>query len=77
MSEWEARWSQEVVRWKRGHHRTAFPAFSNIARAGQAVSGEQPDEQDTRIDVPLNSADLLAVNALGQFAEHPATVATL
>lgn len=30
-----------------------------------------PDEQDKRIEIPLRSPDLIAVNTLGQFAEHP------
>jgi hypothetical protein len=39
------------------------------------VSGDAPDEQDTRIDIPLKSPDLIAVNALGQFAKHPRVAA--
>ena len=42
---------------------------------GEAISGEQPDDRDKRVNVPLSSADLLAVNALGQFAEHPRVAA--
>jgi predicted ATPase len=42
---------------------------------GRVVSGESPGEKDKRIEIPLKSADLLAVNALGQFAEHPRVVA--
>jgi predicted ATPase len=34
-----------------------------------------PDEQDQRIEIPLKSPDLIAVNALGQFAEHPRVAA--
>jgi len=34
-----------------------------------------PDKDDERIEVPLSSSDTLAVNALGQFAEHPRVVA--
>src|SRR5690606_20855165 len=32
-------------------------------------------EQDERIDKPLRSPDLIAVNTLGQFAEHPRVAA--
>jgi predicted ATPase len=39
------------------------------------VSGALPDEQDERLETPLKSADLLAVNALGQFAIHPRVAA--
>jgi predicted ATPase len=42
---------------------------------GKAVSGSLPDEQDRRIELPLKSADLIAVNALGQCAEHPRVAA--
>ncbi len=66
---------EEWLRWKRGSHGQPFRFLDYREGMGKAVSGEQPDEQDTRIDVPLKSADLLAVNALGQFAEHPRVAA--
>ena len=66
---------EEWMRWKRGSHGQPFRFLDYREGKGKAVSGEQPDEQDTRIDVPLKSADLLAVNALGQFAEHPRVAA--
>lgn len=66
---------EEWLRWKRGSHGQPFRFLDYREGHGRAVSGEQPDEQDRRIDVPLNSADLLAVNALGQFAEHPRVAA--
>lgn len=66
---------EEWLRWKRGSHGQPFRFLDYREGHGKAVSGEKPDEQDNRIDVPLNSADLLAVNALGQFAEHPRVAA--
>ncbi len=66
---------EEWLRWKRGSHGQPFRFLDYREGTGKAVSGEQPDEQDTRIDVPLKSADLLAVNALGQFADHPRVAA--
>lgn len=42
---------------------------------GEAVSGERPDESDERVKKPLRSADLIAVNTLGQFTEHPRVAA--
>jgi predicted ATPase len=66
---------EEWLRWKRGSHGQPFRFLDYREGRGKAVSGEQPDEQDRRIDVPLKSADLLAVNALGQFAEHPRVAA--
>jgi predicted ATPase len=66
---------EEWLRWKRGSHGQPFRFLDYHEGKGKAVSGEKPDEQDRRIDVPLKSADLLAVNALGQFAEHPRVAA--
>ena len=66
---------EEWLRWKRGSHGQPFRFLDYHEGKGKAVSGEHPDEQDTRIDVPLKSADLLAVNALGQFADHPRVAA--
>lgn len=67
--------AEEWLRWKRGGHGQPFRFLDYREGHGKAVSGEKPDEQDKRIDVPLKSADLLAVNALGQFAEHPRVAA--
>ena len=38
---------------------------------GQATSGDVPDLENKRKEIPLSSPDLLAVNALGQFQSHP------
>jgi predicted ATPase len=38
---------------------------------GHAISGEEPDEQASRVEMPLSSPEYLAVSSLGQFAEHP------
>lgn len=66
---------EEWLRWKRGSHGQPFRFLDYKQGQGQAVSGEAPDEQEKRIQIPLKSADLLAVNALGQFAEHPRVAA--
>lgn len=66
---------EEWLRWKRGSHGRPFNFLEFREGQGKAASGELPDEQDNRKDVTLNSADLLAVNALGQFAEHPRVAA--
>lgn len=66
---------EEWLRWKRGSHGQPFRFLDYREGKGRAVSGEQPDEEDKRVDIPLKSADLLAVNALGQFAEHPRVAA--
>ena len=33
------------------------------------------DVADSRVEIPLRSPDLIAVNTLGQFAEHPRVAA--
>jgi predicted ATPase len=66
---------EEWLRWKRGSHGQLFRFLEYHEGQGRAVSGELPDEQDRRVEVPLKSPDLLAVNALGQFAEHPRVAA--
>jgi predicted ATPase len=66
---------EEWLRWKRGSHGQPFRFLDYRMGQGRATSGEQPDEQDRRVETPLKSPDLLAVNALGQFAEHPRVAA--
>lgn len=66
---------EEWLQWKRGPHGRPFKFLDYREGQGRAVSGELPDEQDRRAEVPLKSSDLLAVNALGQFAEHPRVAA--
>ena len=61
----------EWLSWKRRSYGAPFRFLDYQRGAGQAVSGELPDEQDKRAQVPLSSPDLLAVNALGQFQDHP------
>jgi predicted ATPase len=66
---------EEWLRWKRGRRGQPFRFLDYREGQGRAVSGDQPDAQDRRVEVPLKSSDLLAVNALGQFAEHPRVAA--
>lgn len=67
--------AEEWLQWRRGSSGKPFRFLDYRHGQGRAVSGELPDEQDRRVDVPLKSSDLLAVNALGQFAEHPRVAA--
>ena len=64
--------AQEWLQWSRqkGAGRP-FRFLDYHEGQGRATSGESPDETDTRVEIPLRSPDLLAVNTLGQFAEHP------
>ena len=61
----------EYLQWKRGSYGAPFRFLDFRRGAGQVVSGEAPDEEDTRLDEQLESPEILAVNTLGQFARHP------
>ncbi|WP_419737874.1 AAA family ATPase [Ruegeria sp.] len=66
----------EWLRWTRsGKAGRPFKFLEYSGGQGQVVSGELPDDEDKRIEVPLSSSDTLAVNALGQLAENPRVVA--
>ena len=66
---------EEWLRWRRGRYGRPFPFLDYREGKGQAISGDLPDNQERRVDISLKSPDLLAVNALGQFAQHPRVVA--
>jgi len=66
---------EEWLQWRRGSAGKPFRFLDYRERQGRAASGEAPDEKDRRIEIPLKSPDLLAVSALGQFAEHPRAAA--
>lgn len=66
---------EEWLQWRRGQTGKPFRFLDYREGQGRAVSGELPDEKDRRVEIPLKSPDLLAVNALGQFAEHPRVAA--
>ncbi len=66
---------EEWLSWRRGSHGQPFRFLEYREGIGRAASGEQPDAHDTRVETPLKSSDLIAVNALGQFAEHPRVAA--
>jgi predicted ATPase len=67
--------SEEWLQWRRGTRGKPFRFLDYKSGQGRAASGEMPDEQDERVEVPLKSPDLIAVNALGQFADHPRVAA--
>jgi len=67
---------EEWLAWTRGKGAgRPFHFLDYKSGQGGAVSGEEPDESGKRVDTPLRSADLIAVNTLGQFAEHPRVAA--
>lgn len=67
--------AEEWLRWTRGRGGRPFKFLDYKRGEGSAVSGEEPDEEATRVETRLQSPDLLAVNALGQFADHPRVAA--
>lgn len=67
--------AEEWLRWTRGQGGSPFKFLDYRQGHGSAVSGEEPDEEAKRVETQLQSPDLLAVNALGQFAEHPRVAA--
>lgn len=66
---------EEWLQWRRAERGKPFRFLEYREGKGRAASGALPDEQDKRVETPLKSPDLLAVNALGQFAEHPRVAA--
>jgi predicted ATPase len=66
---------EEWLHWRRGQRGRPFRFLEYHEGQGRAVSGEMPDEADERVEIPLRSPDLIAVNTLGQFADHPRVAA--
>ena len=66
---------EEWLRWKRRRYGAPFKFLEYKQGVGRAVSGEQPDSRDQRVEIPLSSPDLLAANALGRLADHPRVAA--
>ena len=66
---------EEWLEWRRGSTGKPFRFLDYREGKGRAASGEKPDIEDQRVEIPLKSPDLIAVNALGQFAEHPRVAA--
>lgn len=67
--------AEEWLSWRRKSSGRPFKFLDYRAGHGSAVSGEEPDETDRRVQTPLRSSDLVAVSTLGQFAEHPRVAA--
>ena len=62
---------EEWLGWTRGSSGRPFRFLDLKLGVGSVVSGELPDEEDDRIPVELDSPEVLGVNTLGQFANHP------
>jgi predicted ATPase len=63
--------AEEWLRWRRGQTGKPFSFLDFKEGEGKVISGEMPDESDVRVEERLDSAEVLAVNTLGQFAKHP------
>jgi predicted ATPase len=63
--------SRESLRWRRAQYGKPFAFLTFEDGEGYVISGETPDETAQRISEKLDSAEMLAVNTLGQFAKHP------
>lgn len=66
---------EEWLQWRRKAQGKPFRFLDYREGMGRVASGETPDEEQRRIEIPLRSPDLIAVNSLGQFAEHPRVAA--
>ncbi|HVA62721.1 MAG TPA: AAA family ATPase [Terriglobales bacterium] len=66
---------EEWMAWRRGNQGKPFRFLEYHQGQGRAVSGDTPDRQAERKEIPLKSPDLIAVNALGQFSDHPRVAA--
>ncbi len=68
--------AEEWLEWRRGARvGRPFKFLTYKHGIGSVVSGDQPDANDQRLDVPLRGPDLIAVNTLGQIAQHPRVAA--
>ena len=63
--------AREFLSWKRGSHGRPFNFLDFNRGEGEVVTGDMPDQEDTRTPERLDSRELLAVNTLGQLAKHP------
>ncbi len=68
--------AKETLTWRRGKQFGAPYRFLDFENGqGRVISGENPEEGDTRIEEKLSAPDVLAVNAFGQLAKHPRVTA--
>lgn len=67
--------ASEWLQWRRGATGKPFRFLDYKYGEGGAISGEMPDDRETRAPKPLRSPDIIAVSTLGQLAEHPRVAA--
>lgn len=66
---------KEWLHWRRASKGKPFRILEFQNGKGKAVSGDEPNSDEARIETNLRSPDLIAVNTLGQFTEHPRVAA--
>ncbi len=66
---------REFLRWRRTYPGAPFYFLDYKLGEGKVITGEQPEAEDKRIDIPLSGPDVLAVNTLGQLGENPRVIA--
>lgn len=63
--------AEESLRWRRKPNGRPYNFLDFRNGAGLVISGDMPEETDTRIEESLESPEMFAVNTLGQFTKHP------
>jgi len=68
--------AEEWLQWRRGKQYGQPYRFLDFQSGrGRVISGDSPEESDTRVEETLDSPEVLAVNALGQLARNPRVAA--
>ncbi|HEY9249081.1 MAG TPA: AAA family ATPase [Rariglobus sp.] len=67
--------SREYLSWTRGGGGKPFRFLDYETGQGKVITGDQPEETDTRVERPLSGPDVLAVSTLGTLAENPRVIA--
>jgi predicted ATPase len=67
--------AEEWLSWTRGTRGKPFRFLDFRNGEGEVVTGEMPDLHDVRRPQRLTSRELIAVNTIGQLAEHPRVAA--
>jgi predicted ATPase len=63
--------ASEWMQWKQGSWAKAFRFLDYRFGQGSVISGELPEQDETKIELSLAAPDVLAVSTLGQLANHP------
>jgi predicted ATPase len=68
--------AEEWLQWRRGKQYGQPYRFLDFHTGnGKVISGDSPEDSDVRVEEALDSAEVLAVNALGQLARNPRVAA--